>query len=1640
MISVVLVFSMLMTFSSISVFRGLFISEVNASDLEVISLVDIVNENPKTEYLPSDTVYFTLNLDQGFDFEFGVYVIYRVMINEQYCEKMFFLENTDYDSLSIKINIDNSLPNGYYELVKVAYTNGGSRLLFNHLGYAEERTVDLSGANFTVNGSTGDSQPPVVTSVSTDVDIATIGDIVNFDFGISDASLPAYISLYFREGVTGNVRNQITCEYNEANPIPCPLYIEQYTSPGVWELEYVSVYDSSFTRNFSIIYNKDLYPGQALTADFSSATFTVEGTIYDVLPPVFNNLSLSSNNFHKNELLTIDVDAIDQDTQIEFMMVDLVDISSGEYKRIFYFSGNLSQTISLLDSTLEGECLISELMIRDIVGNELRVVNSSYFITNPNNEANVEYIDLSAYNFYVSEVYYEDLSNVLIEKIVSPKESQSSSDVQFTLITDGSLASVDNIKLYFNIVDDSVDNDGSGPVPYATLFNNGDGTFSGNLNTNEYYYNSGTYYVKTLEYIQDGELIVVNDSRNGHGVKITDMSGFEFYIGDAIDYTPPILDSIEIDKHFPMINEIVNFNIMAHDDESEICNINVFFRIDGQVTEESIGMSYGWTCGYQEYYGKLVTQFEIPGLWEVDSILIRSLSSEIIYFNEKFHTYERNKYDFSEISFTISGTTPDIEAPRLISLQKLQNPDNPLDVITFNAEFSDDMSGVDSVFLWYYNENQEYFVVSINANNASFGTTDFKIPSYAGPGLYKIGGVQVRDFDFKTRDYGNSRGYDFSYIPEDRMDLSHMDLVVERDTTVVLPPQLIKTQSVYESYITGTYANINFELAEITSLHEVDFYYMTPQGLKGYFWGFGGMKRKNIEVSIPISTYGHVGQWTLVKVIIRDNYGNQVEFVDDQVAYPNQPSVDMGPAGFKVFGRNSLPRVDALTFDKEIYTGDQYVGVTLDLSDNIVKPDEVVVYFKNSGVGSRSVTLALSSDGNYVGNIYVSPFETPEVWSVQSIDYTDRFNEEFTIVNTTVQSTQYIAQDLSSVFFSVEGTTPDTTAPEINDITIEEIIDSPLMRFGSTSPITRSSTAQNMVYVGATLGTQTFSSNDRIRILVDANDDVSGLDHIRLKYKIYKKTITFDVPLTLNADGLYEGEISIKNYYPEGLWILVYFEAVDLAGNSFIQNEAEISNPLNSIRLTQLQFNVEGTVEDSDLPFMNSLTLSSKTVEIGDVLYFSATVGDLYSGVESFEVVVASYDYLSADISRKIKFYLMDDGSYQGELPITENLIGGEWGVKDIYIYDRAGNKYEAHSSLLYPYYIKNKVDLYEYSFLIVALKSAEITKLPNKLVYRVGEEIDLSGMEVLGRYNNNSQSALEVSEENVLGFDSSVVADSQLVYVLFGDTYVSFNISITDFVDDVPPVITIGDYETGWTNQDITVCAAVNEGTLNETCHLFTENGTFVFKAIDENGNTSEETVSITNIDKIAPVVHVEKYLKFIKNSSVSITYSASDSLSGMASESSASIVIDTSKVGEYRVYISATDNAGNITIEEVPYKVIYQFTGFLQPINSDGSSVFKAGSTIPVKFRLTDSNLAWVDSAIASLTIQRKSSSVQNGINEFYYSTSVTSSDTFRYSKEEALYILNFSTKGMEYGLYTLVVTLDDGEKYSIDIGLRK
>ncbi len=130
-------------------------------------------------------------------------------------------------------------------------------------------------------------------------------------------------------------------------------------------------------------------------------------------------------------------------------------------------------------------------------------------------------------------------------------------------------------------------------------------------------------------------------------------------------------------------------------------------------------------------------------------------------------------------------------------------------------------------------------------------------------------------------------------------------------------------------------------------------------------------------------------------------------------------------------------------------------------------------------------------------------------------------------------------------------------------------------------------------------------------------------------------------------------------------------------------------------------------------------------------------------------------------------------------------------------------------------------------------------------------------------------------AEDNLSGVkeiilpDGSIIAEEHTTYTVTENGVYEFKVydnagnetkgevEISN-IDKVLPVITIEEYNTEWTNEDITVNATVDKGTLNQESYTFTENGSFTFIVTDEAGNITEETVEITNIDKEKPTIKI--------------------------------------------------------------------------------------------------------------------------------------------------------------------------------------
>jgi hypothetical protein len=166
-----------------------------------------------------------------------------------------------------------------------------------------------------------------------------------------------------------------------------------------------------------------------------------------------------------------------------------------------------------------------------------------------------------------------------------------------------------------------------------------------------------------------------------------------------------------------------------------------------------------------------------------------------------------------------------------------------------------------------------------------------------------------------------------------------------------------------------------------------------------------------------------------------------------------------------------------------------------------------------------------------------------------------------------------------------------------------------------------------------------------------------------------------------------------------------------------------------------------------------------------------------------------------------------------------------------------------------------------------------------------------------------------------------------------------------------------------GWNNTDVTVDWNWTDnldgsGVDSDNCTETSTSGgegeqTLSASCADLGGNQSSATYSV-KVDKTAPTLNpVVSPNPVPLGSSATVTANASDSLSGIASQSCAAL--DTTSAGTKTVTCTANDNAGNTGSASVTYQVIYNFSGFFSPVdNLPTLNTVNAGRAIPVKFSL--------------------------------------------------------------------------------------
>lgn len=245
------------------------------------------------------------------------------------------------------------------------------------------------------------------------------------------------------------------------------------------------------------------------------------------------------------------------------------------------------------------------------------------------------------------------------------------------------------------------------------------------------------------------------------------------------------------------------------------------------------------------------------------------------------------------------------------------------------------------------------------------------------------------------------------------------------------------------------------------------------------------------------------------------------------------------------------------------------------------------------------------------------------------------------------------------------------------------------------------------------------------------------------------------------------------------------------------------------------------------------------------------------------------------------------------------------------------------------------------------------------------------------------------------------------------------------------------GIYWTRWSN--VTTNEEHLTGPQDLTINHVEGTNQYRFVVYEEiSGSWDEAFLTINTQDTTAPnLTLVGGLIKFISCGS---QYLESGWIVNDSCDSSVPVIVtsnlDVNMVGTYQITYTATDDALNETVAVRTVRVVYSWSGLLQPVDQSGQSVFKRGSTVPLKFQLTG-NCADVTNLEAKVYLAFVSGSIVGTEFEAVSTAQADSGNIFRYSGGH--YMFNLNTKGLPQGTYQVRVDLGDGATNTTIISLK-
>ncbi len=121
----------------------------------------------------------------------------------------------------------------------------------------------------------------------------------------------------------------------------------------------------------------------------------------------------------------------------------------------------------------------------------------------------------------------------------------------------------------------------------------------------------------------------------------------------------------------------------------------------------------------------------------------------------------------------------------------------------------------------------------------------------------------------------------------------------------------------------------------------------------------------------------------------------------------------------------------------------------------------------------------------------------------------------------------------------------------------------------------------------------------------------------------------------------------------------------------------------------------------------------------------------------------------------------------------------------------------------------------------------------------------------------------------------------------------------------------------------------------------------------------------------------------------------------------------------GRYTIGVRATDDDGGRAAASVPggVSLLFDRTGFLDPVRTDGSSTFRLGRKVPVKIQVTDCQGTPVPTLHPDVDLTKIRNSVSGTATEIAIKPDADQGDDMRFDATSGQYVFTLATRNSQF-----------------------